>query len=125
MRSTYCEFSRPAAVGNSPTIWSNRAFNRATTSRCCAATLCCSAGSFSRSNRLIARGRVAGAQAGILGRLGLLVGCEDRHAVGRARVDPAPAGCVARAFAGRQHVQLPAGVAHRRQRGPCWPKMTS
>ena len=64
-------------------------------------------------------GRVAGAEAGVLGRLGLLVGCEDRHAVGPARVDPAAGrGLSARVVGRRQDVQLPAGVAHRRQ---AWP----
>ena len=48
----------------------------------------------------------------------LLVGGEDGHAVRAARVDPALARLGLATVAGRQDVQLPAAVAHRRQLRP-------
>ena len=55
----------------------------------------------------------AGAEAGVFAGLVLLVGREDGHAVGAARVDPALAGFVQvqKRVAGREDVELPAGVA--------------
>ena len=56
-------------------------FNRATTSGCAAATLCCSAGSDARSKRLIARVSSPVVTPGWSAGWRLLVGSDDRHAV--------------------------------------------
>src|SRR5262245_47552787 len=57
-------------------------------------------------------GQVAGSRAGVVDRLVLFIGSEQRHAVGSARIDPFLLG-VGRfaALVRGQHVQFPAGVA--------------
>src|SRR5262249_23004206 len=58
---------------------------------------------------------VASAQPRIITGLILFVGCQQRHAIRPAWIDPTFAAAAIAAILSRQNVQFPAGVAHGRQ----------
>ena len=60
-------------------------------------------------------GHVAGARARVIGRMSLLKRCQYRHSIGARAFDPARSRCNHAMVGRRQHVELPAPVAHGRR----------